>query len=407
MILSYHTLIAFRYLKSRKRRKTISLSTIISLGGVAVGVMALVTVLAVMSGFHDDLRRKILGVTTHVVTLSFDGTIKDYGKAVEKIKGIQHVAAVSPFVVGQVMLSHAKAARGVFLRGVIPGLEKDTTDIAKYVFKGSLEGLSTEPYGIVIGRELSTNLNLHPGDEVTVISPVGDIGPLGMIPKTRNFKVVAVFEVGMFEYDSSLVVTSLKAAQEFFDMGDQVSGIEAKVDDIYLASSVKEEINLKLGYPLFARDWMQMNKNLFAALKLEKLAMFVILTLIVLVAAFNIVSTLTMNVMEKEREIAILKTMGATNGGIMAIFMLQGFLIGLAGTLLGLAGGGALCYALDTYKIIKLPADVYYLSSLPVKINLLDFTVVAVSAILISFFSTVYPAWQAAKLEPVEALRFE
>jgi lipoprotein-releasing system permease protein len=305
------------------------------------------------------------------------------------------------------MLSHAKAARGVFLRGVIPGLEKDTTDIAKYVFKGSLEGLSTEPYGIVIGRELSTNLNLYPGDEVTVISPVGDIGPLGMIPKTRNFKVVAVFEVGMFEYDSSLVVTSLKAAQEFFDMGDQVSGIEAKVDDIYLASKVKEEINLKIGYPLFARDWMQMNKNLFAALKLEKLAMFVILTLIVLVAAFNIVSTLTMNVMEKEREIAILKTMGATNGGIMAIFMLQGFLIGLAGTLLGLAGGGALCYALDTYKIIKLPADVYYLSSLPVKINLLDFTVVAVSAILISFFSTVYPAWQAAKLEPVEALRFE
>jgi lipoprotein-releasing system permease protein len=305
------------------------------------------------------------------------------------------------------MLSHAKAAQGVFLRGVIPGLEKDTTDIAAYIKKGSLDGLSTEPYGIVIGRELSNNLNLRPGDEVTVISPVGEIGPLGMIPKTRSFKVVAVFEVGMFEYDSSLVITSMKAAQEFFDMGDRATGIEARVDDIYLASKVKEEINLKLGYPLYARDWMQMNKNLFSALKLEKFAMFVILTLIVLVAAFNIVSTLTLNVMEKEREIAILKTMGATNGGIMSIFMLQGFLIGLSGTLLGLAGGGALCYALDAYKLIKLPADVYYLSSLPVKINLMDFTLVAVSAVLISFFSTVYPAWQAARLEPVEALRFE
>jgi lipoprotein-releasing system permease protein len=228
-----------------------------------------------------------------------------------------------------------------------------------------------------------------------------------MIPKARKFQIVAIFEIGMFEYDSSLAITNMSAAQSFFSLGDTASGVQVKLDDIYKATEVREKLNNSLGYPYRARDWMQMNRNLFSALKLEKFAMFVILTLIVIVAAFNIISTLIMNVMEKEREIAIIKAMGATNSGIMAIFMIQGFLVGLIGTFIGVTGGAVTCYLLDSYELIKLPPDVYYLSHLPVKWKLWDFVLVSVSALTISFLSTIYPAWQAAKLDPIEPLRFK
>ncbi|MDH5767751.1 MAG: FtsX-like permease family protein, partial [Nitrospirota bacterium] len=245
------------------------------------------------------------------------------------------------------------------------------------------------------------------GDTVNIISPIGEIGPLGMLPKMKQFKVIATFEVGMFEYDTNLVLTDLKSAQEFFGLKEDITGIEVRLNDIYKASNVRESIQKKLGFPFYVRDWMQMNRNLFSALKLEKFAMFVILILIILVASFNIVSTLIMNVIEKSREIAILKAMGATNKGIMNIFMFQGLFIGLFGTIIGIAGGYLLGYILNTYQIIKLPADVYYLSHLPVKMKLFDFLTVSVSAIFISFIATLYPAWQAAKLNPVEPLRYE
>jgi lipoprotein-releasing system permease protein len=228
-----------------------------------------------------------------------------------------------------------------------------------------------------------------------------------MLPKLKKFKLVGIFEVGMFEYDSNLVLVSMKAAQDFFGMGQAVTGIEVKISDIYRATDVREKIQQVLGFPYLVKDWMQMNRNLFSALRLEKFAMFIILVLIILVASFNIVSTLIMNVIEKQREIAILKAMGATNRGIMSVFMIQGFLIGFIGTLIGLTGGYALSYILNTYQIIKLPADIYYLSHLPVKVHLSDFIAVSVSAIVISFLSTIYPAWQAARLNPVEPLRYE
>ncbi|MBF0317751.1 MAG: FtsX-like permease family protein, partial [Nitrospirae bacterium] len=300
-----------------------------------------------------------------------------------------------------------RGAQGIFLRGIIPDREKTITGIYSFIKEGKLEALSGVNNGIVIGRELANSIGVALNDELNIISPMGEIGPLGMLPKTRTFKVVAIFEIGMYEYDSSLAVTSIGAAQDFFDLKDSATGIEVRVDDIYQARQIRTRINDTLGYPYNARDWMQMNKNLFSALKLEKLAMFVILTLIVLVAAFNIVSTLIMSVIEKERDIAILKTMGATNAGIMYIFMLQGFLIGLVGTLIGLIGGSVTCYVLDTYELIKLPADVYYLSRLPVKVNVSDFMLVSVSAIVISFLSTIYPAYQAANVNPIEPLRFE
>ncbi len=416
MNLPYQLFIALRYLKSKRSHKGISFNTVISITGVAVGVMALLVVLSVMSGFHEDLQKKILGANAHAIVLSYKGGIEDYKPVMERLKTEPHVVSTAPFVLGQVMVSSGKRAHGVFLRGIEPSLELKTTDILKHIKRGSieeaLEGSKSKGKGpvlpwIIIGKELAAMLGVITDDTVNIISPTGEVGPLGMLPKVKQFKVIAVFEMGMFEYDTNLALTDIKSTQEFFGYGTAVSGIELRLDDIYNAAAVRDSVNKKLGFPYYARDWMQMNRNLFSALKLEKFAMFVILILIVLVASFNIVSTLLMNVMEKQKEIAILKAMGATNQGIMTVFIFQGLLIGLIGTAIGVTGGYALGNIIHNYEIIKLPADVYYLSKLPVKMKLVDFIVVSFSAIAISFLSTLYPSYYAARLNPVEPLRYE
>jgi len=409
MKLPYQLFIALRYLKSKKKHKGISVNTLISTGGVAVGVMALLVVLSVMSGFHEDLQKKILGVRSHIVITDFRGAMPEYDKVLETIKGEEHVVSCAPFVFGQTMISLEKRAHGVFLRGIDPEKEIETTEILHLIKEGDIGNLEEREGtpGILIGKELSRSIGAYTGDIVNVISPTGEIGPLGMLPKIRKFRVAGVFEVGMFEFDLNLVLTDLNPAQEFFGMNGDISGIEVKLDDIYKAELVRESMQKKLGFPFLVKDWMQMNRNLFAALKLEKFAMFIALVLIILVASFNIISNLIMNVIEKKREIAILKAMGATNKGIMTIFMMQGLLIGIVGTVIGVVGGYLLSYIINTYEIIKLPADVYYLSHLPVKMKLFDFVVVSLSAIGISFLATIYPAWQAAKLDPVEPLRYE
>ena len=407
--LPYQLFIAFRYLKSKKKHKGISVNTLISIGGVAVGVMALLVVLSVMSGFHEDLQKKILGVRAHIIITDIRGSMPEYENVIKAIKGEEHVISSAPLVFGQTMVSFENRAHGVFLRGMVPEEEIETTEILHYIKEGSIAELAERDGipGVLIGKELSRSIGAYTGDVINVISPIGEIGPLGMLPKVKKFRVAGVFEVGMFEFDLNLVLTNIKPAQEFFKMDDEITGVELKLDDIYNAPLVRERIQKKLGFPYLVTDWMQMNRNLFSALKLEKFAMFIALVLIILVASFNIISNLIMNVIEKKREIAILKAMGATNNGIMTIFMMQGLLIGIVGTVIGVAGGYLLSYIINTYEVIKLPADVYYLSHLPVKMKLFDFVVVSLSAIIISFLATIYPALQAAKLDPVEPLRYE
>jgi lipoprotein-releasing system permease protein len=410
MHLPYHFFIALRYFKSKKKLRGISINTLISISGVALGVMALIIVLSVMAGFHEDLQNKILGVNSHIVVLSYSGKIKDHELITEEIRRIPGVSRSSPFIYGQVMLGFRDRSFGAVVRGVDPDIESGTTDIVKYITQGSIFDLETggkEPPGLIIGRELAKKLGLFVGDDVNMISPTGEIGPLGMLPKMKKFRLVGEFEVGMYEYDSNLALVHIKDAQNFFGYDDEVTGIEIKVDEIYNSEKISREIQTKLGPPYYARDWMDLNRNLFSALKLEKLVMFIILTLIVLVASFNIISNLIMIVLEKAREIAVLKAMGATNRGVMSIFMIHGLMIGIIGTTIGLSGGYAVCHLLKTYKFITLPPDIYYLSYLPVTMNLFDFVIVPSAAILISFIATVYPSWQASRIDPVEPLRYE
>ncbi len=410
MNLPYQFFIALRYFKAKKRHKGISINTLISIGGVALGVMALIVVLSVMGGFHEDLQRKILGANAHIVVLNYGGKIHNYEPLREKINSIQGVRRSSPFIFGQVMLSFGERAYGVIVRGIDPMQEIDTTDILKYIKDGSarrLKEVNSGIPGIIVGRELARNLGLLVGDEIRMISPTGDIGPLGMIPRMKKFKVAGIFEIGMYEYDSNLAIINIHEAQDFFKFGDAITGFEVKVGDVYNSAAIAEKIEAALGAPYYAKDWMQMNRNLFSALKLEKLVMFIILVLIVLVASFNIISNLIMTVMEKAREIAIIRAMGATSRGVRSIFMIHGLIIGIVGTVLGLTGGYITCYLLKTYKFINLPPDIYYLSYLPVRMSLFDFIVVPSTAIIISFLATIYPSWQAARLNPVEPLRYE
>ncbi len=395
--------IAFRYLKSKK--SGISLGTIISVSGVALGVMALIIVISVISGFHEDLQRKILGAQAHAVILNFEGGIENYTSLIPKIAKNEEILGYSPFVMGQVLISTTKRSHGIYLRGILPEFDRKTTEIFNHI-KYKYENFTDFPW-IIIGKELANLLGVLPGDTVTVISPMGTIGPLGIIPKAKQFIVTGIFEIGMFEYDANLAIVDLKTAQEFFSLGDKVTGIQLKLKNVYKANILSVNLTKELGDPYYVKDWMQMNRNLFSALKLEKFAMFIILTLIVIVACFNIISMLMVNVTEKHREIAILKSMGATDRLIRNIFMFQGIIIGFVGTILGLMGGLLVCEIIKSYDIIKLPADVYYLSKLPVKVKLIDVMIISLSALLISLISTLYPAHRASKINPIEILRYE
>ncbi|RMF83051.1 MAG: lipoprotein-releasing ABC transporter permease subunit [Nitrospirae bacterium] len=411
--------IALRYLRSRRKSRFISLITWFSVGGIALGVAALLTVIAVMTGFEEDLRDKILATNAHLVVLSHDPAgIADPQAALEAIRRDPAVAGASPFVLTQVMLTTPRGVSGVVLHGVDPETLGQVSHLPLDMKEGSVAALARPaapgPEGgpprppLLIGRELSRTLGAWVGDEVHVVSPQGEPSPMGgILPKIRTFRVAGIFETGMYEYDSSMAYCGLKEAQAFLGMGGAVTGIAVKTRDFFHAREVAARLQRALGYPFWARDWIDMNRNLFSALKLEKVTMFLILTLIILVAAFNIISSLVMMVMEKGREIAILRATGATRRFVRRVFLWQGALIGLSGTFIGLAVGLTLCAVLDRWHFIQLPGDVYYFTTLPVRVRATDFALVTLAAAALSLLATLFPAWQAGRLEPVEALRYE
>ena len=425
MALPYEIFVGLRYLRAKRRNRTISLNTVVSIAGITLGVAALIGTVGIMTGFKEDIQAKILGTTAHIIVQDRmkDG-MSDYDPVTKQVETVPGVVAATPFVLKQVLLTTQTGVQGIVIRGIDPQREGTVTELAKNLSAGQLADLSrpvkvkqppaddptgpaveTEKPGIILGKELALRLGVFVGDTVNVVSPVGPISAIGMVPKIRTFAVVALFQSGMYEYDSSLAYIDLAEAQKFFNMGQTVTGIEIKVTDVFRAAETARSVEQSLGFAYGARDWMQMNRNLFSALKLEKTMMFLLLVLITIVASFNIVSTLTMIVTEKQKEIAILKAMGATRKSIRRIFMLNGLIIGLSGTAIGIPLGYAFLWLIQTFWTFD--PTVYYISRIPVHVQAMDVLLVAGSAIVISFAATVYPSLQAAKLEPVAALRYE
>ena len=425
MALPYEIFVGLRYLRAKRRNRTISLNTVVSIAGITLGVAALIGTVGIMTGFKEDIQAKILGTTAHIIVQDRikDG-MSDYDPVIKQVVTVPGVVAATPFVLKQVLLTTQTGVQGIVIRGIDPQREGTVTELAKNLSTGQLADLSrpvkvkqspiddptspaveTEKPGIILGKELALRLGVFVGDTVNVVSPVGPISAIGMVPKIRTFALVALFQSGMYEYDSSLAYIDLAEAQKFFNMGQTVTGIEIKVTDVFRAAETARSVEQSLGFAYGARDWMQMNRNLFSALKLEKTMMFLLLVLITIVASFNIVSTLTMIVTEKQKEIAILKAMGATRKSIRRIFMLNGLIIGLSGTAIGIPLGYTFLWLIQTFWTFD--PSVYYISQIPVHVQAMDVLLVAGSAIVISFAATVYPSLQAAKLEPVAALRYE
>ncbi len=418
MSLATEVFIGFRHLRARSKLAFVSLNTWISVLGIAVGVATLIVVVGVMTGFQREFREKILGTQSHVVVLERGSTPMESWRAVlAKVREQAGVVAASPFVYGQAMFSFNERVMGSVVRGIDPAREIDVTDVERYLEGGSLarmlEKRGGKP-GVVLGAELADSLHLRPGDSVTMISPTGVVTPMGLVPRTKTFRVAGVFRSGFYQYDAGLAFVSMQESQAFFGFGDAVTGVHARVGDVFAAERVSRKIHEALSGAYWSRSWQEMNRNLFSALKTEKTTLTILLLLVVVVAAFNIVGSLVMVVMEKAREIAILKSMGATSGAILRIFFVQGAFIGLLGALLGTLGGLVLGWNLGVvedfleraFGLDILPASVYHIEELPVLMTPLDVSATAVSALVISLAATLYPAWRASRVDPVENLRY-
>jgi len=411
MKLPYEIFISLRYLKTKKRYGTVSLNTFISIAGVVIGVATSIITLAVMTGFQGYFRDKILSAMPHIVVMEFTGTgVNDQQSLQSKVEKVPHVLATTPFIYGQSMLTTQDRMQGVVVRGIDPNTEPKVTELARNMIAGTLKELENSQRrlpGIIIGEDLARKLGVSVGDSVTMVNPLGEETPMGLIPQMKKFIVTGLFDAGMYDYNMSFVYIAIPDAQKFFDMQGRISGLQVRIDDVYHANAISSLIQKTVGYPYITRNWMEQNKNFFSALLLEKIGMSLILFVIIIVASFNIIGTLTMIVMEKNREIAILKSMGSSSQSIVKIFMFAGFAIGSVGTAIGVILGYGAVTVITTTDIITLPKDVYQVSHLPLVISGFDILFISLTALGISFLATLYPAWQAAKQDPVEVLRYE
>ena len=417
MSLPFELFIGLRYTRAKRRNHFISFISMTSMVGIALGVAALIVVLSVMNGFQHELRSRILGVASHLQISGANNALSDWQNVAEFVRGQPEVQASAPYIMAQGMLSFGQAVQGTIVRGVLPEQEDKVAEIGQHIRAGSFDALKPGGFGIVLGADLALALGVGIGDKVVVMAPQGQFTPTGMVPRLKQFRVVGIFQVGMYEYDSALALIHLQDASTLYRMGDKVSGLRLKLDDLYRAPQVSRDLGLKLGPQgaYYISDWTEQHANFFRAVQMEKRVMFVILTLIVAVAAFNIVSTLVMAVTDKRADIAILRTLGASPHSIMRIFIVQGALIGVIGTVMGVAGGVLLALNIETvvplieqvFGIQFLAKDVYYISDLPSELQWSDVTVITSMSLVLSLLATLYPSWRAAKTNPAEALRYE
>jgi len=415
--MNYELFIGLRYLRARRQETFISLITVISVLGVMIGVMTLNVVMAVMTGFEETLRDRLLGINAHIALLKSGDQLSEYEELLQQVVKQEGVVAASPAIYGQVMLTSGSRVSGVVVRGVDPDRVNAVVDLQRYMKQGSIAGLKQQnPVqvqdrtimlpGVIMGERLAAQLGLFVGSPVQVVSPLGSPTAIGVIPKVRRFVVTGLLNTGMSEIDSTLVFMGLADAQKFFELGDAVSNIEIRVDDVNQSREIADRIQHQLGFPYITEDWTRLWPNLFSALQLEKTVYFLVLLLMVLIGAFNIISTLVMVVMEKRKDIAILMSMGATRASIRKIFLLKGFIIGIVGTTLGLILGLLVCTLIAQYRF-ELPKDVFLISTVPVRIYFSNFMIVTIASFVVCLLASIYPARQAAKLDPVEIIRYE
>ena len=413
--MQYELLVGLRYTRAKRRNHFISFISIASMLGMAVGVSALIVVLSVMNGFQKEIRARILGVVSHVQISGADNRLREWSQVAREASANPEVIAVAPFVNGQGLLMLGSAVRGGIIRGIEPKLEQKVVEIGQHMVEGTLDALVPGEFGIVLGAELARALGASVGDKVTLIAPQGLVTPAGIVPRLKQFTVVGIFRIDYSEYDSGLALVHLSDAQKLYSMGDAVSGVRLKLKDLFKAREVTRDLFTRLRGDVYISDWTRSNANYFRAVQIEKTMMFIILSLIVLVAAFNSVSTLVMAVTDKQADIAILRTLGASPGGIMKIFIVQGAVIGLLGTFLGVAIGIPTALNIDVIVPFLesllgfrfLSGDVYYITELPSDLQHADVIAITLVSLFLSLVATLYPSWRAARVNPAEALRYE